>query len=73
MTEQALNKRSKMMYMKILSALTATFLVILFAVMAQTVPSATSFEIADQNHPFLLLKVMCSEPHFSAGSDLKRI
>ncbi|GEM_PF-5674519 len=60
------------MYLKILSALTATFLTVLFLIMVQTVPSATTIEVAD--YTFLIFKVNCLDgEHFLTGTDLKKI
>lgn len=46
------------MYLRILSALTVTFLAVLFLVMVQTVPSATTMTTAGEFLP--LIKVNCS-------------
>lgn len=59
------------MYLKMLSAVTAVFLTVLFAVMMQTVPTATSFETAGNSLLFQL--VTCPKDQAYSKSDLKHI
>ncbi len=60
------------MYLKILSALTATFLTVLFVIMVQTVPSATTIEMADYKLPIFKVNCLYGE-HFLTDTDLKKI
>jgi len=59
------------MYLKMLSAVTAVFLTVLFAVMVQTVPTATSFETAENS--LLFQFVTCPKGQAFSKSDLKHI
>ncbi|MBL4906038.1 MAG: hypothetical protein JKX94_01185 [Sneathiella sp.] len=59
------------MYLKILSGLTATFLAVLFVVMAQTVPTATAFNGAGAH--LSIIKAHCQGDNFLPSFDLKSI
>ncbi len=59
------------MYIKILSGLTVTFLAVLFVIMVQTVPTATTFK-GTSPHLFII-KANCLEEIIPTGVDLKRI
>ncbi|WP_169545322.1 hypothetical protein [Sneathiella aquimaris] len=59
------------MYLKTLTTLTLCFLAVLFVVMVQTVPNATSFQVA--NHEPSLIKVICTKNERPLASPLKHI
>lgn len=59
------------MYLKILSGLTVTFLAVLFAIMVQTVPTATTLNI--ENSHLFFIKANCLKEDVVLGADLKHI